>query len=357
MKKEWYIIHTISGYENRVKENLEAKIQAQGYEHLVSRVVVLEETVIDTSSKSVERYIISHEAKLHVSNGKDVEKGTLLAEEPPTKVRRDGTIVEVSNARRIVIETTDRKFSRTYVIPESEKPVSGLRVGSSVFQGTLLASSEEFVSDIDGKVAVNEKVKKIIVRTPLGEEDTYVIPMEVYNPAVVKKGVVVRAGQTLAEGKKIYAKSTGRVSVVDYPTRREIIVQKTKKRKLYPGYLFVEMIMNDHTWEFVRGTPFVMGFVSAGGRPLPLKPEEVKYILRMAGLEQAAPVQLEKQPTAKVEFEIEPGDSVKIITGPFEGFVGVVKEVDEERQELKVSVTIFGRETPVTVHLSEVEKL
>ncbi|MGQ9855208.1 MAG: transcription termination/antitermination protein NusG [Fervidobacterium sp.] len=355
MKKEWYIIHTITGYENRVKENLDAKIKAQGYESIIPNVVVLEETIIDTSSKSLERHIVSHEAKLHVSNGKDVEKGALLAEEPAIKVRRDGTIAEVINARRIVIETTDKKFSKTYVIPESAKPVSGLRVGANVFQGTFLASSDEYICDIDGKVVINEKVKKVVVRTILGDEDAYVIHGDVFNSAACKKGVQVKAGQTLAEGRKIFSKSTGRVAIVDYPTRREIIVQKTKKRKLYPGYLFVEMIMNDHTWEFVRGTPFVMGFVSAGGRPLPLKPQEVHYIKRLAGLEEVH--QAEAAKVTKVELEIQPGDSVKIVTGPFEGFVGVVKEVDEEKQELKVMITIFGRETPVSVHVSEVEKI
>lgn len=354
MKKEWYIIHTITGYENKVKENLEAKIAAQGYSNLVSRVVVLEETVIDTSSKSLERHVVSHEAKLHVSNGSDVEKGELLAEEPVVKVRREGTIVDVINARKIVVETNDKKFSRTFIVPESAKPVSGLRVGASIFQGTFLASSDEYVCDIDGKILLNEKVKKVIVRTPLGEEDTYVLSVDVYNPTVIKKSVHVKAGQTIADGKKIYAKSTGRVSIVEFALRKEIVIQKTKKKKLYPGYLFVEMVMNDHTWEFVRGTPFVMGFVSAGGRPLPLKPEEAHYVLRMAGLEQAPQI---KQQVTKVELEIQSGDGVKIITGPFEGFTGVVKEVDEERQELKVNVTIFGRETPVTVNLTEVEKL
>ncbi|HOA17564.1 MAG TPA: transcription termination/antitermination protein NusG [Fervidobacterium sp.] len=354
MKKEWFIIHTITGYENKVKENLEAKIQAQGYENLVSHVVVLEETVIDTSSKSLEKHIVSHEAKIHVTNAKDVEKGDLLAEEPAIKVRREGTITDVISSRRIVIETTDRKFSRTYVIPETAKPVSGLRVGTSVFQGTALASSEDYICDIDGKIIINDKVKKVIVRTPLGDEDVYVVHGDVFNSSSTRKGVTLKAGQMLAEGRKIFAKSSGRISLVDFPTRKEIIVQKTRKRKLYPGYLFVEMVMNDHTYDFVRGTPFVMGFVSAGGRPIPLKPKEVHYVLRMAGIEETPQVQ---QQVTKVELEIQVGDSVKIITGPFEGFVGVVREIDEERQELKVNVTIFGRETPVSVHLSEVEKV
>ncbi len=354
MKKEWFIIHTITGYENKVKENLEAKIQAQGYENLVSHVVVLEETVIDTSSKSLEKHIVSHEAKIHVTNAKDVEKGDLLAEEPAIKVRREGTITDVISSRRIVIETTDRKFSRTYVIPETAKPVSGLRVGTSVFQGTALASSEDYICDIDGKIIINDKVKKVIVRTPLGDEDVYVVHGDVFNSSSTRKGVTLKAGQMLAEGRKIFAKSSGRISLVDFPTRKEIIVQKTRKRKLYPGYLFVEMVMNDHTYDFVRGTPFVMGFVSAGGRPIPLKPKEVHYVLRMAGIEETPQVQ---QQVTKVELEIQVGDSVKIITGPFEGFVGVVREIDEERQELKLNVTIFGRETPVSVHLSEVEKV
>ncbi len=359
MRYNWYLLLTITGYESKAKENLEAKIEAQGYSHLIRRVVVPEETIIDASAKSSEKHVVSLAAKLHFKNGDDVEKGAFLAEEPSYKIRHDGTVIDLVTARRIVVETADRKFSKTFVIPESSKLVPGLKIGTMVYQGTALSKDNEYISDLDGKIVLNEKVKKIVIRTYSGEEDTYVVPYDVFNKTSVKKGTELKSGTLLAEGKKYYAKNTGKVSIVEFPTRREIIIQKTIKKKIFPGYIFVEMLMNDDTWQFVRSTPFIIDFVSSGGRPNPLKPEEARYIMKLAGIEkEKTEVQKEeKQVAPKIQLDISIGESVKIITGPFEGFVGTVKEIDEEKQELKVMVTIFGRETPVNVHVSEVEKL
>nr|2LQ8_A Chain A, Transcription antitermination protein nusG [Thermotoga maritima] len=129
--------------------------------------------------------------------------------------------------------------------------------------------------------------------------------------------------------------------------------QRRKSEKLFPGYVFVEMIMNDEAYNFVRSVPYVMGFVSSGGQPVPVKDREMRPILRLAGLEEYE----EKKKPVKVELGFKVGDMVKIISGPFEDFAGVIKEIDPERQELKVNVTIFGRETPVVLHVSEVEKI
>ncbi|HEY8541507.1 MAG TPA: transcription termination/antitermination protein NusG, partial [Pseudothermotoga sp.] len=97
----------------------------------------------------------------------------------------------------------------------------------------------------------------------------------------------------------------------------------------------------------------IIDFVSSGGQPLELKAKEARAILRLAGLETYE----EKVRPVKVEFGFRVGDVVKITSGPFEDFAGVVKEIDPEKQELRVAVTIFGRETPVTVKTSEVEKI
>jgi transcriptional antiterminator NusG len=113
--------------------------------------------------------------------------------------------------------------------------------------------------------------------------------------------------------------------------------------------------MNDEFWHFVRTVPGIIDFVSSGGRPIPINDKEAKVLLRLAGVEETP--QVEKEKEIKIEFDFEVGDSVKIVSGPFEGFVGSVKEINPEHNELKVSVTIFGRETPVTVHTSEVEKV
>jgi transcriptional antiterminator NusG len=132
------------------------------------------------------------------------------------------------------------------------------------------------------------------------------------------------------------------------PTERVIERRGSKKKesdkKFYPGYILVEMELDDETWHLVRSTPRVTGFVG-GTRPVPLSEEEVSVIVQ----------QLQKGP-ARVRTQYVTGDEVKIVDGPFSGFVGKVDEVDMDHGRLKVTVKIFGRETPVELNFSQVEK-
>ncbi|WP_041446570.1 transcription termination/antitermination protein NusG [Pseudothermotoga thermarum] len=353
MRKKWYVLWTMAGLEQAAKEHLEAKIKSAKAERLFGRIVIPEEVIIDATSKSLKRITVSPNAKLYVKNGSDVNKGDLLAEEPPIHARHSGTIVSVRNYRKVTIETIDKKYSKTYYLPEGSKLESGIKVGARIRQGMPLTKDLEVISEIDGKIVENERVKRVEIQQENGEIDVYHIPIQVFDSEKVYKGKHVRNGELLAEGRKIYAPSSGRVEIADLGTRKEIRIAKTQRRRLFPGYIFVEMIMNDETWQFARSVPNIIDFVSSGGQPLELKPKEVRAILRLAGLESYE----ERAKPSKVEIDFQVGDVVKIISGPFEDFAGVVREVDPEKQELKVAVTIFGRETPVVVKTSEVEKI
>jgi transcriptional antiterminator NusG len=133
------------------------------------------------------------------------------------------------------------------------------------------------------------------------------------------------------------------------PMEETIEVRRGKKRftkrKIFPGYVMVEMIMNDRSWYVVRNTPGVTGFVGSGMRPEPLSDEEVKVILRQTGIEK------------KPRLDIEKGEVVKVISGPFLNYTGTVEYVDHERGKVTVLLSIFGRETPVELEFSDVEKL
>ncbi|RCW40306.1 MULTISPECIES: transcription termination/antitermination protein NusG [unclassified Halanaerobium] len=120
---------------------------------------------------------------------------------------------------------------------------------------------------------------------------------------------------------------------------------KIVEKKIFPGYVLVEMDMNDDSWYVVRNTPGVTGFVSSGTKPLPLQPEEVEHILQGMGL---------KEQDMTIDFEA--GDKVMVTDGPFEDFVGVVKEVHPQQGKVKVLVSMFGRDTPVELEFSQVEK-
>jgi transcriptional antiterminator NusG len=122
----------------------------------------------------------------------------------------------------------------------------------------------------------------------------------------------------------------------------------TSKRMLYPGYVLVEMAMNDELWHAVKATPRVTGFVGGGNSPVPLTADEVNSVL----YRQASSAE---RPRPKLNFER--NENVRIIDGPFTNFTGKVDEVNPERNTLRVMVTIFGRSTPVELDFLQVEKV
>ena len=134
------------------------------------------------------------------------------------------------------------------------------------------------------------------------------------------------------------------------PMEDEIEVKNGKRkvvqRKIFPGYVLVEMIVTDDSWYVVRNTPGVTGFVAEGTKPIPLQDSETELILRQMGLD---------EPRAKLD--IVQDQSVKVISGPFENFVGKVLEVNHDRQKLKVLISMFGRETPIELSFDQIERM
>jgi transcription termination/antitermination protein NusG len=134
------------------------------------------------------------------------------------------------------------------------------------------------------------------------------------------------------------------------PMEEEIEIRngqrQTVNRKVFPGYVLVEMAMSDESWYVVRNTPGVTSFVGSGNRPLPLDENEVKKILKQMGVE-----------TPKFKVQYSKGQSVRVKDGPFAEFIGTVDEVNPERNKVKVLVSIFGRETPVELDFLQIEKL
>jgi len=134
------------------------------------------------------------------------------------------------------------------------------------------------------------------------------------------------------------------------PTEEEVEVRSGQKRtvtkKILPGYVLVQMKMSDNSWNIVRNTPGVTGFVGSGSKPVPLREEEVGQILKQMSAE---------APKIKVGFK--PGQSVRVTDGPFTDFVGVVDEISPGKGKVKVLLSLFGRETPVELDFLQVEKL
>ncbi len=136
------------------------------------------------------------------------------------------------------------------------------------------------------------------------------------------------------------------------PTEEVVEIKNNKKkiytRKFFPGYVLVEMDMDEQVWGIIRTTPGITGFLG-GHTPVPLPDEEIKNILDLTNKEHAA------KPKPAIIFE--KNENIRIIEGPFSNFAGIVEEVNLERAKLKVMVTIFGRATPVELDFLQVEKI
>ncbi len=147
-------------------------------------------------------------------------------------------------------------------------------------------------------------------------------------------------------------KMDDKILEVFVPTENVVEIRKGTKvnaeHKFFPGYILVKMELTDETWLVVKNTPRVSGFLGSRNKPQPISDAEVQKIMNQVqeGLE---------RPQTNVNFET--GEQIRVIDGPFASFVGIVEDIDTEKNRLKVSVSIFGRYTPVELEFSQVEKM
>ena len=141
-----------------------------------------------------------------------------------------------------------------------------------------------------------------------------------------------------------------KIFTIIVPKEKKIRIKAGKREtideKVYPGYVLVEMVVDDASWYVVRNTPNVTGFIGAGTVPSPLADEEVQALIGRMGVQEP-----------KYQVDVVVGERIKITDGPFKDFDGKVSEVDPERGRVKVLVTIFGRETPVELDFLQIKKL
>lgn len=208
-----------------------------------------------------------------------------------------------------------------------------------IVEGTLIDETEAVIEETEEEKVSTEgeppqedvdedeatKAKWYVIHTYSGHENKVKVNIE--------KLVENRGMQDLIH--EVVVPTEDRVEIKDGQ-------RKIKTRKMFPGYVLVKMIVTNESWYLVRNTQGVTGFVGHGSEPVPLTNEEV----RRMGIEKVY-----------IKLDIAPGDSVKVINGPFESFMGVVEEVNFDKQTLKVRISMFGRDTPVELEFGQVDKI
>jgi transcription termination/antitermination protein NusG len=181
-----------------------------------------------------------------------------------------------------------------------------------------------------------------------GPGDWYVVHTYAGYENKVKQNLASRV-RSMGVEERIFEVVIPMEDVIEFKGGKKVVAQK----KVFPGYLLVRMDLDDNSWYVVRNTPGVTGFVGSGAKPSPLSRREVEDILGVPGPVGAGTP--EKKARPRLEYEV--GEQVRVVTGPFADFNGVISEIDVDRSKLKVLVNIFGRETPVELEFGDVAKL
>ncbi len=210
---------------------------------------------------------------------------------------------------------------------------------------TLEAFSSENIVELATEAASEENAEVT------GDADSHANEFHNWYMLHTYSGFEMRVEKQINEMKR-HSQDIGLVHQVLLPTEKVVELgkdgkRKTTTRKLFPGYIMVQMTMTDFSWHLVQSIPKVTGFVGGRNRPAPMSSDDVRRILSLVQEGQ-------DNPGPKVKFEV--GDEVRVVDGPFGGFNGNVEDVNHDKGKLRVSVSIFGRQTPVELDFVQVAK-
>ncbi|MFQ5793820.1 MAG: transcription termination/antitermination NusG family protein [Candidatus Bipolaricaulia bacterium] len=361
--KRWYVIQTYAGSELKVKEELEKRVaeldlekqkRIEGFatdgdwSHFI---VPIEEVITSQSRKGrAGQYRIPYDYELKVKPNQRIERGTLIAVKPVKRMDFDAVARNLETFQRVIVEMTN-KNEEEYLIPREKKIRRDIKTGGKIRRGVPLTQDqdERFIVDTKGKIVLRDRAKRIEFERDDGSVEMMTVP-ESYLVRV-RNGMKFHKGDLLEEEDRIYSKVSGMVKIKEYKEKRLITVQRIEKRRIFPGYIFCKVEMDDEIANLVdgiRSTWFV-----GRDRPLPLDEEDMKVVQRKAGL-----IEVPTAPEGpKIEVDFEVGEVVEIIDGPFADFTGEIKSIDKDAEEVTVMVKIFGRETPVTLGFEGIEKI
>jgi transcriptional antiterminator NusG len=374
--KKWYAIQTYAGSELKVKEDLNERIRKRDWERAVERfsiegedtffLVPVEEVITSRSRRgATTEYRIPYEYDMVAKPNERVQRGDVIARKPPRHMEEAATVTEVESLQRIIVEMTNRN-EEVYLVPADKRIRRDIRIGEKIRNGVPLTSDsdEKYVVVNRGVIVSRDKVRRVTFQYEGDKEKKRIIPEKYV--ARIRNGIALEAGDPVETEDHIASRASGLLKVKEYKDKRIVTIQRIEKRRLFPGYVFGRMGLEDEQMmELIDGIKGAVRYVGSRYKPMPIEGPEMKLIKRKAGL-LAIPSAVaaaeagdvgddHKEPRIEIDFTV--GEVVEIVDGPFADFTGSIKEIDKEAEELTVMVKIFGRETPVRLGFEGIEKL
>jgi len=373
--KKWYAIQTYAGSELKVKEDLNDRIRkrewTRGAESFCVEgedtyfLVPVEEVITSRSRRGAgTEYRIPYDYDLVGKPNERIQRGDAIARKPPRHVEEDAKITEIEALQRVIVEMTNRN-EEVYLIPADKRIRRDIRVSERIRNGVPLTSDsdERFVVINRGTIVGRDKVRRVTFEYEDGREKKRIIPEKYI--ARLKEGQQLKAGDLIESDDQIASRASGLLKVKEYKDKRIITIQRIEKRRLFPGYVFGRLGLEDEEMmALIDGIKGAVRYVGSRYKPMPIEGPEMKLIKRKAGLlaiptaasaSDAAAETAKHEPKIEIDFTV--GEVVEIIEGPFADFTGAVKEIDKDAEEVTVMVKIFGRETPVRLGFEGIEKL
>ena len=375
--KKWYAIQTYAGSELKVKEDLNDRIRKREWDRAMERfsveggdtffLVPVEEVITSRSRRGAStEYRIPYEYDLVAKPNERIQRGDVIARKPPSHSEEAAKVTEVEALQRVIVEMTNRN-EEIYLVPDDKRIRRDIRVGEKIRNGVPLTSDsdEKYVVVNRGAIVSRDKVRRVTFEFEDGKEKKRIIPEKYLSR--VRMGQNLKVGDLIETEDQIASRASGLLKVKEYKDKRIVTIQRIEKRRLFPGYVFARMgLEEEQMMELISGIKGAVRYVGSRYKPMPIEGPEMKLIKRKAGLlaiPSAASSAVadgenadeHREPRIEIDFAV--GEVVEIVEGPFADFTGAIKEIDKDAEELTVMVKIFGRETPVHLGFEGIEKL
>jgi transcriptional antiterminator NusG len=364
--KKWYAIQTYAGSELKVKDDLNERVENRKLEKYFEKfhendlatffLVPVEEVITSRSRRGGSfEYRIPYEYDLVAEPNERIQRGNVIARKPPRHMESDARVTAVQTLQRVIVEMTNHN-EQEYLVPPDKRIRRDIRVGEKIRNGVPLTTDKDegFIVENKGAIVLRDKVRRTTFEYPDGKEKTRLIPEKCI--VKLRQGTRFRQGDLIERKDQIISRASGLFKVKEYKDKRIGGVQRIEKRRLFPGYVFTRMNLDEkEMMALINGIRGAVRYVGSRYHPVPIEGPEMKLIKRKAGLLETPVATTSGEPKIEIDFNV--GEVVEIVEGPFSDFTGELKEIDKEAEEVVVMVKIFGRETPVRLGLEGIEKL